>query len=203
VSSIAAVPRRSTSRAAATVLKCLRPQTISAPRTIPRYEPRARRARRATATAWPRALICGTQEVQREPASHRIPRHGGGDPLRPCFDANGGLFETSSVKRTRVISDELKHAYDHRRRAPVEGEAFAYATTKWPTWRSSSCSEGGRRAIQMIAPTACSDGTASSRKFSRRSALADSTIAMGDGGRFARGGSRVAEKGEARRRHCG
>ena len=42
--------------------------------------------------------------------AQRIPRHGGHDPLRSCFDANGGLFETLLGEEDAIITDELNHA---------------------------------------------------------------------------------------------
>ena len=39
-----------------------------------------------------------------------VPRHGGDDPLQPCFDANGGVFEVLFGAEDAIVSDELNHA---------------------------------------------------------------------------------------------
>ena len=74
---------------------------------------RARGARRATATAWPR---CASSAARRPCTRSWRPRSarflGTDDTIlySSCFDANGGLFETILDEQDCVISDALNHA---------------------------------------------------------------------------------------------
>src|ERR1700692_137135 len=57
-------------------------------------------------------FICGTQELHKE-LERRLARFLGTECVilyPPCFDANGGLFETLLDERDAVISDALNHA---------------------------------------------------------------------------------------------
>jgi glycine C-acetyltransferase len=57
-------------------------------------------------------FICGTQDLHKtlEAEDRRFFRHRGHDPLRSCFDANGGVFEPLLTDEDAIISDSLNHA---------------------------------------------------------------------------------------------
>src|SRR5438445_2958132 len=57
-------------------------------------------------------FICGTQDIHKELEAALTKFLGTEDTILypPCFDANGGLFETLLTEHDAVISDELNHA---------------------------------------------------------------------------------------------
>ena len=119
--------REPRSRSAPTSRSSTSARTITLGSRTIRVSLRRARRPRPLGLRMPRSLICGTQDIHR---SSRIgspsSRDRGHDPLRVLLDANGGLFETVLGEEDAVISDALNHAA-HRRRPPVEGEAFRYA----------------------------------------------------------------------------
>jgi glycine C-acetyltransferase len=66
-----------------------------------------------------------------------LSRTGGHDPLRSCFDANGGLFETLLGEDDAIISDALNHASIIDGVRLSKPSAFAMPTTTWPRSRKS------------------------------------------------------------------
>ena len=72
-------------------------------------------------------FICGTQEEHKQLERKIADFLGCDDAIlySSCFDANGGLFETLLGQEDAIISDELNHAIDHRRRPAVQGAAVS------------------------------------------------------------------------------
>ena len=73
----------------------------------------ARRARRATASAWPRCASSAARSTSTASSNSAIARYLGKDDailFAACFDANGGLFETLLGAEDAIISDALNHA---------------------------------------------------------------------------------------------
>ena len=90
-------------------------------------------------------FICGTQEEHKQlEATHlRLPRHGRHDPVRSCFDANGGLFETLLGDEDAIISDALNHASIIDGVRLSQGQALPLCQQRHG--RSRGATEGGRR----------------------------------------------------------
>ena len=102
---------------------------------------RARGARRAGATAWPRCASSAARRTLHKELEARLAAFLGTEDAilySSCFDANGGLFETLLGAEDAIISDELNHASIIDGDPALQGAALPlreHAT--WPTSRRS------------------------------------------------------------------
>ena len=107
----------------------------------------------ATASAWPRVrFICGTQDLhkQLEAEDRRLLRHRGHHPLRRLLRRQRRPVRAAARRAGRGHLRRAQPRLDHRRRAPVQGQALPLRQLRHGRPGSSSCKQAAADGARDI-----------------------------------------------------